>query len=106
LLELANPADAKFKSCAYEPLKRMGDVVRNWTLHLANESKRQVQLFVADPAQCGAVIHGVDQEIANVLGRTDSDEQSMHRFLNVRSDKAFPVRFRLNCCLASTIFRR
>ena len=37
-----------------------------------------MQLLITDPAKGRAVIHGVDQEIANLFGRADGDKKSMH----------------------------
>jgi hypothetical protein len=39
-----------------------------------------VELLVANPTQGRAVVHGVDQQIADVLWRANGNEEPVHRF--------------------------
>ena len=38
-----------------------------------------MKLFVANPAQSGAVVHRIDQEITNILRRADRQEKPVHK---------------------------
>ena len=78
LFELADALDSKVESQGAETVKRARYVVRHGPFNLTDEPERQVQLFVADPAQRRTVVHGVDQEIADLLWRADGDEKTMH----------------------------
>jgi hypothetical protein len=53
-------------------------IVRHWPVDFANESQGDVQLLLVLPAEVGAVVHGVDEQVANVLGWPDTDEQAVH----------------------------
>ena len=68
------------KSGGADSVERGGDVVGERPLDLADEAQRQVELLVVLPAEIGAVVHRVDQQVADVLGRADGDEQPVHRF--------------------------
>ena len=58
--------------------ERVGEVLGDRPLDLADEAQGQVQLLVVLPAEVGAVVHRVDQQVADVLGRADGDEQAVH----------------------------
>ena len=77
-LELADAVQPKLERRRAETIEVGRYVVRHGPLDLSDEPQGQVKLFVTDPAKGRAVIHGVDQEIANLFGRSDGDEKSMH----------------------------
>ena len=81
-----------------------GDIVGHRTLDLTDEAQRQVQAARRRPSAARAVVHRVDQQVADRLRRANGDEQPVHRFLYASSASAFRVRFRLNGPPASTIY--
>jgi DNA-binding transcriptional regulator YdaS (Cro superfamily)/REP element-mobilizing transposase RayT len=54
-------------------------IVRNRAIDLSDEAQGQVQLLLLLPAEVRAVVHCVDQKVADRLGRTDGDKQAVHR---------------------------
>ncbi len=50
----------------------------NGPFDLADETQGQMKLFVTDPAQGRAVVHGIDQEIANIRRGSDGQEKPVH----------------------------
>ena len=58
--------------------QRAGEIVGDRPVDFANEAQGQVQLLLVLPAEFGAVVHRVDQQVANILGRSDGDEQAVH----------------------------
>src|SRR5439155_469167 len=78
LFETAGAADAQVECTDANPRERGGDVFGQVAVDLPDESQGQVKLLIALPAEVGAGVHGVDQKIANELGRTDCDEQAGH----------------------------
>src|SRR4030095_2318163 len=58
--------------------ERAGEIVCNRPLNLTDEAQREVQLLVRLPTKVGAVVHRVDQEIADRFGRADSDGHAVH----------------------------
>src|SRR6476619_4818344 len=79
LLETAGAGDAKGERRGADSTERIGEVVRNRPLDLADEPKGEVQLLVVLPAEVGAVVHRVDEEVADRLGWADGDEQAVHQ---------------------------
>jgi hypothetical protein len=78
LLEAAGARYAKFKARRANSAERRCDVFRRRGIDLPDEAKRQVQLLLVLPAEVGAVVHRVDQEVADGLGRPDGDKQARH----------------------------
>ena len=78
LLEPAGARDAQLEWVAADAGKRVGEVVRDRPLDFADEAQGEVQLLVLLPAEVGAVVHRIDQQVADVLGRSDGDEQAVH----------------------------
>ena len=66
------------RTAGADPTERIGEVIGQWPLDLADEAQRQVKLFVVLPAEVGAVVHRIDQQVADRLGRADGDEQAVH----------------------------
>src|SRR6476619_1914372 len=77
LLETAGAGDAKGERRGADSTERVGEVVRNRPLDLADEPKGEVQLLVVLPAEVGAVVHRVDEEVADRLGWADGDEEAV-----------------------------
>jgi len=65
--------------------KRIADVVCQRALHLADEAQRQVQIVVADPPELGAVVHRIDEQVADWLGRANCNEKPVHERRDCRS---------------------
>jgi hypothetical protein len=80
LLELADSGDPQGKGIAPDALKRGCNVVCNRPLDFANEPQREMKLFIAHPPQRRAVVHRVDQQVANGFRRSDCDEEPVHDF--------------------------
>jgi hypothetical protein len=106
LFELPDPRNLEIEGWRANPLKRGRNIVRYRPLDFADESEREMQLFVTNPTECGVIVHGVDQKVPDLFRRPYCDEEPVHLFMNVRSDKLFRVRFCLKGSPASTIFRR
>ncbi len=68
----------KFQGASADPREGVSEIVRNWPFYFADEAKGQVQLFIVLPAKVGALVHGIDQQAADWLGRSDGDEQTVH----------------------------
>ena len=77
-LEDADAAKPISNGSGADAAERQRDVVGERPLNLADEAQGDVQLFVRNPAQFGAIGHCVNQQVADVPGWTDSDEQAVH----------------------------
>ena len=78
LFEAADPSNPNRKRLRVDSAECIGEVVRDRSLDLANETQREVKLLVLLPAEIGAVVHRIDQQIADSLGRSNGDEQAVH----------------------------
>jgi len=55
------------------------EIVGDRSLNLAYETQGEVELLIVLPAKIRAIIHCVDQQVADRLGRTDGNEEPVHR---------------------------
>ena len=78
LLELPDAAYPQLKARRTYAVEGNGYVVRDRPFDLADETKREVQLFITHPTQRRTVVHCVDQEVADLFRRSDSDKKAMH----------------------------
>ena len=77
-LEPADALDPKLEPAGADLAQGDGDVFRNRPLDLADEAQGQMQLLVLLPAEIGAVVHRVYEQVADRLGGADGDEQAVH----------------------------
>jgi hypothetical protein len=61
-----------------ESIQRTGNVIGNRPFYLTNEAQSEMQLLITDPAKGRAVVHGVDQQIANLFWRPEGHEKPVH----------------------------
>ena len=78
LLEAADAVDSDCEALGMNARQQIGDVVGDRPDHLANEAERNVELFLVLPAEVGAVVHRVDQQVADMSRRPNGDEQAVH----------------------------
>ena len=79
-LEFAHSGDPKCKRRAPDTFESGCDIVCNRPLDLADETQRKMKLLVAGPAQRGTVFHRVDEQVSDVFGGPDCDEEPVHDF--------------------------
>ena len=63
IFEAADARHVKVEFPGAKTRKGVSEVVCDWALHLADESQREMQLFLFLPAEIRAVVHGVDCRI-------------------------------------------
>src|SRR6478672_6020045 len=98
LLEAANALDSKIQRRGSDSRQGIGHVARQRPVNFADESQRQVQLLLVLPVEIGTVVHGVDEQVANLLGRTNGDEQAMHEVVRSRRERRPPNRLQPAPC--------
>ena len=55
-----------------------GEIIGYGSLDLTDEAQGQVQLLLVLPAEIGAVVHRVDQQVTDRLWWPDGDEEAGH----------------------------
>jgi hypothetical protein len=78
LLEPADSAQSDLESRSPNSAERVGEIVGDRPLDFTHEPQGNVELLVILPAEVRAVVHRVDQEVADRFGRPDRDEQPVH----------------------------
>lgn len=79
LLESAHAGDAELERRRADLPERVGEIVRHRPLDFADEAQGEVQLLVVLPAEIGAFVHRVEEQVADGLRRPKSDEEPVHR---------------------------
>ena len=77
--ELSDAAQPELERRRAEAIEAGCYVVRHGPFDFSDEAQGQMKLFVANPAQSGAVVHRIDQEITNILRRADRQEKPVHK---------------------------
>ena len=78
LLEPADADDPRLKAFGTDVRQRRGKVLGDRAIDFANEAQSQVELLVALPAEVGTIVHRIDQQVADVLGRANGNEEAVH----------------------------
>src|SRR3954451_15427951 len=78
LFEAADAVDAGGEAPGADAAERSREIVGNGPLDFTDKTQGQMQLLLILPAEFGAVVHCVDQQVADVLWRADRDEQAVH----------------------------
>jgi len=78
LLEAADAGDAQCESFGADAGERGGKVFADGAFDLTDEPQGEVKLIIVLPAEVGAVVHCVDQQVADGLRRPNGDEQAVH----------------------------
>jgi hypothetical protein len=78
LLEPANARDSKFERMGADPAQCIGKIGGDRPVDLADEAKREVQLFFVLPAKIGGIVHGIDEEVPDWAGRPYGYEKPVH----------------------------
>jgi hypothetical protein len=79
LLEAADACNLELEALGSNSGKRISKIVGYRPLDLSDETQGEVKLIVVLPAEIRAIIHCVDQQIADRLGWTDGNEEPVHR---------------------------
>ena len=79
LFEPADAPDPGVEALGTDVCQSSRKVFCNRSLDLPNEAQGQVQLLLVLPAKVRAVVHCVDQQVPDRLGRANGDEQPVHR---------------------------
>lgn len=93
MIETAETLDAHGQAWRPDASQRIGEVSRDVTVDLADEAQGEVQLGILLPPEIGAIIHRVEQHIADWRGRAERDEQAVHEVgLGLRAQLLQPLR--------------
>src|SRR5690606_25115897 len=76
--EVADAVDFQLEARPFDLSERRGEVVGHGPLDLADEAQRQMQVRVVHPANAVDALHRVDQRVADRLGRSNGNEESVH----------------------------
>src|SRR5690606_33205585 len=74
-VEGADAADNEVEARRADRPERLGKLVGQRPLDLADEAQCQVQVVLVDPAGAVEGFHRIDERVANRFGRADADEQ-------------------------------
>ena len=78
MVEAADALDPGLEPRGADAAQRIGQVLGDMAIDLADEAQGEVELLVVLPAEVRTVVHRVDQQVADRLGRADGDEQAVH----------------------------
>jgi len=78
LLEAADAGDFEFKRGSADSGQSSVEIVCHGSFDVADKAKRQMELLLALPSKVGALIHGVDEQVADRLRWANGDKQSVH----------------------------